>query len=227
MKYIRMMIGILLAGSLLAMTACHGGGDDPNGTEHTDTTAAAETRAPVSVEFDFERVSFEGDCHATEHLEEYLDTHLDDLLEDMKAHGITVDEYTEIRATPIHIINLMTGAVGLDAHFLPVYERGELVNAVSVNLREDQLAVSAAVSWQWMSQVSRVLKDNPQETYLLTNCLTGGWNYICLISSQNEVIYIVRPANGDDLPFESGEDYYSKLYDERLVISYDRLYGEG
>ena len=90
MKYIRIVIGILLAGSLIAMTACHGGGDDPNGTEHTDTTAAVETRAPVSVRFDFDKVSFEGDCHATEHLEEYLEMHLDALLEDMKAHGITL-----------------------------------------------------------------------------------------------------------------------------------------
>ena len=144
---------------------------------------------------------------------------------DMSAHGIAVDNYTEIRAAPIHIINLITGSVGLHSHFLPVLERGALVNAVAVNISDEQMTVSAAISWPWMSQVDRVLKENPQETYLLTNCLVEGWNYICLISSRNEIVYIVRPTNGGDLPFESGVDYFSKLYDERLVISHSKIYG--
>ena len=127
--------------------------------------------------------------------------------------------------SPIHILNLITGSVGLHAHFLPVLERGALVNAVSVNVKNEELTVSAAVSWPWMSQVDRVLKEHPQESYLLGSCLIEGGNYICLISSQNEIIYVVRPTNGGDLPFEEGVDYYGKLYDDRIAISHTKIYG--
>ena len=224
-RYMRRMIGAFLAAVLLALPAC-GRADVPDGTD-TTTPSVTETapRVPQVELCAFEAVRFEGECHTSEHLEEYLAHHLDDLLADMSAHGITVDDGTEIRATPIHIINLLTGSVGLHAHFLPVLERGALVNAVSVNITNEAMTVSAGVSWPWMAQVDSVLKANPQETYLLANCLIGAWNYICLISSQNDVTYIVRPTGGGDLPFESGVDYFGKLYDERLVVSYQKIYG--
>lgn len=224
-QYIRGVIGCLLAGILLAMTAC-GVGQQVGESVTTTSDATNDSFSIQDVEIcAFDQVRFEGDCHDTANLEEYLNQHLNDLLTDMSAHGITVDAYTEIRAVPIHIINLLTGTVGLHSHFLPVLERGAVVNAVSVNISNETLSVSATVSWPWMAKVDRVLKENPQETYLLTGCLIEGGNYICLISSQNEVIYIVRPANGGDLPFEKGVDYFSKLYDERLIVSHTRFYG--
>lgn len=229
MRYIRFACALLLAGTLVCMTACGGVGqnESTSGASSQDPQETSVPPAPVVDEIcAFDRVRFEGECHTTEHLEEYLGAHLDVLLRDMSAHGIAVDDGTEIRATPIHIINLLTGSVGLHAHFLPVLERGALVNAVSVNISDDAMTVSATVSWPWMSQVDRVLKEHPQETYLLANCLIRGWNYICLISSQNEITYIVRPASGGDLPFEEDVDYYGKLYDERLVISYDKIYAK-
>ena len=225
MRYIRSIFMICLAGILLTASAC---GTTPDAGESesaiTEVTEAV-SKAPDVELCAFDHIRFDGECHTTEHLEEYLTHHLDDLLADMSAHGIMVDGDTEIRAAPIHVINLITGSVGLHAHFLPVLERGELVNAVSVNITDEVMTVSAAISWPWMSQVDRVLKENPQETYLLASCLVDSWNYICLISSQNEVVYVVRPASGGDLPFEAGVDYFGKLYDERLVVSYQKIYG--
>ncbi len=225
-KYIRGIIGCVLAIATLAMASCGTVQEgDVSETTTSETTDAAVTTPQVEI-CTFEQVHFDGECHTVEHLEEYLADHLEELLVDMSVHGIAVDAYTEIRTAPIHIINLLTGSVGLQAHFLPVLERGELVNAVSVNLDDDVLTVSATMTWPWMAKVDSVLKENPQETYLLTNCLIEMGNYICLISSQNEIIYIVRPTNGGDLPFEDGVDYFGKLYDERLVVSYAKIYGD-
>lgn len=227
MKKIHIVIGIFLAAVLMGLTSCHTDGQDP--AEVETSAPVSETHATVSVPatewFAFDRVSFEGDCHDTAHLEEYLNTHWEALMTDMSKHGIVVDADTEIRPVPIHMINMLTGTVGLHAHFLPVLERGELVNAVSVNMSNEAMSVSASVSWPWMSEVNRVLTEHPQENYLLTTCLIEGANYICLISSQNEVCYIVRPSNGGDLPFEEGVNYFEKLYDDRLVISHVRLHG--
>lgn len=222
----RGMLGCLLLIVLLAASGC-GMGASVKETE-TTTTAATEIDLVIpDVEVcTFDHVRFDGECHTDEQLEDYLEHHLGELLVDMSAHGISVDEYTEICSTPIHILNLITGSVGLHAHFLPVLERGALVNAVSVNVKNEVLTVSAAVSWPWMSKVDLVLKENPHETYLLGNCLIEGGNYICLISSHNEITYIVRPANGGDLPFEAGVDYYGKLYDDRIAISHAKIYGE-
>ena len=221
----RVMIGCLIAGILLAEAGC-GMGASGKETETTTPSATDIELVIPNVEIcAFDQVRFDGECHTDEQLEDYLAYHLADLLVDMSAHGITVDEYTEISSTPIHILNLITGSVGLHAHFLPVLERGALVNAVSVNVKNEELTVSAAVSWPWMSQVDRVLKEHPQESYLLGNCLIEGGNYICLISSQNEIIYVVRPTNGGDLPFEEGVDYYGKLYDDRIAISHTKIYG--
>ena len=223
-QILRGMVGCLLACILSVTVGC--GMADVRETEATTTTAAEIELVIPDVEIcAFDRVRFDGECHTDDQLEDYLAHHLAELLVDMSAHGIAVDEYTSICTTPIHILNLITGRVGLHAHFLPVLERGALVNAVSVNIDNEVLTISAAVSWPWMSKVDGVLKAHPQESYLLGNCLIDGGNYICLISSQNEIIYVVRPANGGDLPFEEGMDYYNKLYDERLVISYETIYG--
>lgn len=221
----RGMLVCLLACILLATVSCDMGA----GGKGTEATTAATTEIELvipNVEIcAFDQVRFDGKCHTDEQLEDYLAHHLEELLVDMSAHGITVDEYTEICSTPIHILNLITGSVGLHAHFLPVLERGALVNAVSVNVKDEVMTVSASVSWPWMSKVDSVLKEHPQETYLLGNCLIEGGNYICLISSQNEIIYVVRPTNGGDLPFEEGVDYYGKLYDDRIAISHTKIYG--
>ena len=37
---------------------------------------------------------------------------------------------------------------------------------------------------------------------------------------------ISKVAGGEDLPFAAGEDTFGRLYDERLVISYDKIYAE-
>jgi len=224
-RYTRGMIGCLLAGALFAMTACGTAQGIDVSESETSGTEDVELKIPDVELCAFEQVRFDGECHTADQLEEYLTYHLEDLLMDMSAHGIMVDDYTEICHTPIHIINLITGSVGLHSHFLPVLERGALVNAVSVNVSDEVMTVSAAISWPWMSKVDAVLKEHPQETYLLTSCLIDGGNYICLISSQNEIVYVVRPADSGNLPFENGVDYYSKLYDDRIAISHDKIYG--
>ena len=151
-KIMRGMIGCLLAGVLLAASGCSFETDH----RETETTTAATTEIVLvipDVEIcSFAQVRFDGECHTDEQLADYLAHHLDELLVDMSAHGIAVDGETKICSTPIHILNLITGRVGLQAHFLPVLERGTLVNAVSVNVSGDVLTVSAAVSWPWISK---------------------------------------------------------------------------
>ena len=99
-----------------------------------------------------------------------------------------------------------------------------MIGAARVSAREGLSVSARTAELSWMSVVDRYLKNNLAERYLLAECYTSEGTYFCLISSQNEIIYLVRPEGGVDLPFEEGVDYYGKLYDERLFLSYDRIH---
>ena len=69
-------------------------------------------------------------------------------------------------------------------------------------------------------EVFKELKANPDKEYLMLIC----GPYTCLLSSSNEITYLFRREGSADLPFESGVDYYSKLYNEKLAFSYSTFF---
>jgi len=237
MKYTSFVLGCLLAVGVLTMTACGAAENVPKTTtaaapvtalqtekENEATMAGGTVAAPES--FTFERVSFEGEGFTVDELEAYLAEHRESLLDAMRNHGVSESESLEILAIPLHSVDLRTGVVDLNSHYLPMIEDGTMIGAARVSAREGLSVSARTAELSWMSVVDRCLKADPKESYLLADCYTSEGAYFCLISSQNEITYLVRPEGGEDLPFESGKDYYGKLYDERLAISYDKIYAE-
>ena len=237
MKYTSFVIGCLLAVGMFTMTACGAVGDAPETTTDAASITTLQTENEVGAtvaggtvavpeSFTFGRVCFEGEGHTKEALESYLTEHHENLIATMHNHGVSESEDLKILPTPIYAVNLRTGTVNLDAHYLPVMEDGAMIGAARVSAREGLSISARTAELSWMSVVDRYLKNNPAERYLPAECYTSEGTYFCLISSKNEIIYLVRPEGGVDLPFEEGVDYYGKLYDERLAISYDKIYAE-
>ena len=231
MRYTRFALGLLLAALVLAMTACN-----HSAAEQISTTAAqSEIRTAASVaggEIPFpetvsvETVRFLGEGFNRAELRAYLDFHREAKIEAIHGHGISESEALKISTVPLYSVDLRTGTVNLNSCYLPIMEEGMMICA-AVAAVNDLLSVSVNTAHlSWMSVVDRYLRDNPDERYLLAECYTGSGNYVCLISSCNEIVYLVRPEGGEDLPFEDGVDYFGKLFDNRLVISYDKVYAE-
>ena len=176
--------------------------------------------------FLFERIGFEGEGYTEAQLETFLSEKHGELLEYLKNHGVTESEDAKICPTTIYTVDLRTGTADLGAAYLPVFADGTLVDAILIRADGDSISFARIGSLTWMSHMDGVLKSHPDEQYLLAQCCTSDGNYICLISSHNEVIYLTRPEDGEDLPFAVSEDIYGRLYDERLVISYDKIYAE-
>ena len=237
MKYTSFVIGCLLAVGMLTMTACGAAGNAPETTTAAAPVTALQTEneanatmaggtVAVPESFTFERVRFEGEGHMKATLETYLAEHHENLIATMHNHGVSESEDLKILPTPIYAVDLRTGTVNLDAHYLPVMEDNAMIGAARVSAREGFSVSARTAELSWMSVVDRYLKNDPAERYLLTECYTSEGTYFCLISSKNEIIYLVRPEGGVDLPFEEGVDYYGKLYDERLFLSYGRIHTE-
>jgi hypothetical protein len=230
MKLTRLVAILLTAVMLLAATAC---GTDPakaqtndisNATDPAMTLAGDEILMPEC--FIFERIGFEGEGYTEAQLETFLSEKHGELLEYLKNHGVTESEDAKICPTTIYTVDLRTGTADLGAAYLPVFADGTLVDAILIRADGDSISYARIGSLTWMSHMDGVLKSHPDEQYLLAQCCTSDGNYICLISSHNEVIYLTRPEDGEDLPFAVSEDIYGRLYDERLVISYDKIYAE-
>ena len=231
MKYTRFALGLMLAALVSVMTACvH------SAMEETATTVAqSEIRtvvteaggsSPVPETFSIETVHFCGDGYNRAELRAYLDFHREAKIDAMHGHGISESEALEISAVPLYSIDLRTGTVNLNFCYLPIMEEGAMICAAAATV-SDTLSVSVNTAHlSWMSVVDRYLRNNPDERYLLAEYYTDNGNYVCLISSRNEIVYLVRPESGENLPFEDGIDYFGKLYDNRLVISYDKVYAE-
>ena len=245
MRYTPFAIGCLIAVGLLTLTACGTAADTQGtttavGVTAVDVTAVTSTSAPqteqtsdvtlagvtvtVPESFAFESVRFEGEGHTREALTSYLSEHHTELLETMHNHGISESEDLKILPIPIYALDLQTGTVNLDAHYLPTMEDGAMIGAARVSAREGLSVSARTAELSWMSAVDRCLKQHPEERYLLAECYTSEGTYFCLISSRNEIIYLRRPEGGEDLPFESGVDYFGTWFDGRLVISHDILY---
>jgi len=242
MKYTRFVIGCLLAGGLLAMTACGAKQPDAETTGKSEMTGLSETTVtvlgstpednkpaggefPVPEEFTFERVTVKGIDYPATRLESYLAESRDALYQRLVGHGITESELISIGTKRLCMIDLRTGEANLDHAYLPVLENDHMVDAVTLRLEDGELSVGATYSITWAQKLAMVLTRTPQREYLMASCSTDKGNYICLISSENEIVYLIRPEGGEDLPFEKGVDYFSRLYDERLVISYEKVYG--
>lgn len=239
MKYTRFVIGCLLAGSLLAMTACEKDAFSSTTAETLGKSEAELTALDTAVEdnrqvggeypmpekFTFEQVTVTGTDYPAERLETYLAENRDALYQQLVGHGITESEGASIGTTRLYMINLRTGEVNLDRAYLPVLEDDHMVDAVTLRPEDAKLSVGATYSITWAQKLAGELMRTPQREYLMASCDTDKGNYICLISSENEIVYLLRPEGGEELPFEEGVDYYSKLYDERLVISYEKVYG--
>ena len=231
MKHTRFALGLLLAALVSAMTACNHSAAEQISTAATQSeirtaasVAGGETPFPAAVSV--ETVRFLGEGFNRAELRAYLDFHREAKIDAMHGHGISESEALEISTVPLYSVDLRTGTVNLNSCYLPIMEEGTMICAAVATVN-DTLSVSVNTAHlSWMSVVDRYLRDNPDERYLLAECYTGSGNYVCLISSCNEIVYLVRPEGGGDLPFEDGVDYFGRLYDNRLVISYDKVYAE-
>lgn len=240
MKLTRFACMLLTATMLFAATAC---GTDParaqtttdsvnvQSNEMTDVKDSAASKVaggeiPMPERFTFERIALEGEGYTEAQLEAFLSEKRGELLEYLKNHGVTESEDVEVSPIPLNMVDLRTGTADLSTAYLPVYADGVFEDVILIRADEGAISFSRLGSLTWSGRIDGILKSDPDGQYLLAQCYTSDGNYICLISSQNEIVYLARPEGGEDLPFTAGEDIYAKLYDERLVISYDKIYAE-
>lgn len=171
-------------------------------------------------EFILDQITMSGTEYTQEVLKEHLTANRGYYLEEINNMGIYEGTDVEISNVPVYRINLDNYQVRLDSPMLFIIADNSIIDAASVRTEDGDFFVNITGGFGNMSAVGSILKANPEKEYLMLIC----GPYTCLLSSSNEITYLFRREGSADLPFESGVDYYSKLYNEKLAFSYSTFF---
>jgi len=206
----------------------------PAVTSTADSTSSEQDQVPEAIEtytdkkagwempeeFILDQITMSGTEYTQEVLKEHLTANRGYYLEKINNMGIYEGTDVEISSIPVYRINLDNYQVRLDSPMLFIIADNSVINAASVRTEDGDFFVNITGGFGNMSAVGSILKANPEKEYLMLIC----GPYTCLLSSSNEITYLFRREGSADLPFESGVDYYSKLYNEKLAFSYSTFF---